>query len=51
MSDRTGRDLAVLMTAAGALLRLLAGHLSAGRPVYAEDPASGRRGQITLDWA
>lgn len=51
MSGRTGRDLAFLTSTAGALLRLLAGHRSAGRPVYAEDPASAWRGQMTLDRA
>ena len=51
LSEATGKDMAYLMATAVTLLHHVAEHLSAGRRVYAEDPDSGRRSAMTLDWA
>lgn len=51
LSEATGKDMAYLMATAVTLLHYVAEHLSAGRRVYAEDPDSGRRSAMTLDWA
>jgi len=51
LSDRTGQDMAFLMTTSGWLLCLVVGHPSAGRCLYAENPASGQRRRLTLDRA
>lgn len=50
LSDRTGKDMAFLMSTACWLLCTVVDRLSAGRRVYDEDPASGERRQMTLDW-
>lgn len=50
LSEHTGKDMAYLMSADATLLCLLVEHLQTGRSVYAEDPASGRRSPLTLDW-
>ena len=51
LSEATGKDLGHLMGTAVALLHRMVEQLSAGRRVYAEDPDSGRRSEMTLDWA
>lgn len=51
LSDQTGKDMAFLMQAGVVMLCLFVEHLRAGRSVYAEDPASGRRTQLTVAWA
>ena len=51
LSESTGKDMAFLMSAGTTLLCLMVAQLRAGRSVYAEDPASGRRSEMTLDWA
>lgn len=51
LSEATGKDLGYLMGTAVALLHRMVEQLSAGRRVYAEDPDSGRRSEMTLDWA
>lgn len=51
LSEQTGKDMAFLMGTGAALLCLVVEHLWAGRSVYTEDPGSGRRRQMTVDWA
>lgn len=51
LSEQTGKDMAFLMGTGATLLCLVVEHLWAGRSVYAEDPASGRRSPLTVDWA
>lgn len=51
LSDQTGKDMAFLMGTGATLLCLVVEHLWAGRSVYAEDPDSGQRRQLTVDWA
>lgn len=51
LSDQTGKDAAFLMGAGAEMLCLFVAQLRAGRSVYAEDPTSGRRKELTVDWA
>lgn len=51
LSKDTGKDMAFLHGAAVTALCLFVDQLRAGNAVYAENPTTGKRNELTLDWA
>lgn len=50
LSEDTGKDLAFLVSAAVTVLCVFVDQIRAGNSVYAENPTSGGRSPMTLDW-
>lgn len=51
LSEDTGKDLGFLHAAAVMVLCMFVDQLRAGKHVYAENPATGRRDPLKIDWA